>query len=52
LSIGGFHLGDGVVERVADEVRERTVAGPIHRVPKPFEQRERQRDGDPLFPSS
>jgi hypothetical protein len=43
-------MGDGVVERVADEAREWTVAGPIHSVPKPLEQRERQRDGDPLFP--
>ena len=50
VSIGGFHLGDRVVERVADEAREWTVAGPIHSVPKPLEQRERQRDRDPLFP--
>jgi hypothetical protein len=49
LSVGGLHVSDGVVERVADEAREGTVASPIDGVSKPLEQRERQRDRDPLF---
>ena len=50
LSVGGFHVGDGVVECVADEACERTVPRPIYGIPKPLEQRERQRDRDSLLP--
>jgi hypothetical protein len=50
--IGGFHLGDRVVQGVANEACEGTVTSPIDGVPKPFEQREGQCNGDPLLPGS
>ena len=48
-SIGPFHMGNSIVKRMGDEMSQGAMSLPIDGVTKPFEQINRQGNGDALL---